>query len=68
MAVKVQQFLMTIHIAVLDDTWKADIEIVKTELEITEPSKTGQPTHVIQIQDLKRLEKTGYWLSNYVTG
>ena len=31
MAVKVQQFLMTIYIAVFDDAWKADIEIVKTE-------------------------------------
>ena len=37
-------------------------------MEITEPSKTGQPTHVIQIQDLKRLEnwilalKLRYWI------
>ena len=30
--------------------------VFQHQMEITEPSKTGQPTRVIQIQDLKRLE------------
>ena len=42
--------------------------VFQHQMEITEPSKTGQPTHVIQIQDLKRLEnwilalKLRYWI------
>ena len=30
--------------------------VFQHQMEIAEPSKSGQPTHVMQIQDLKRLE------------
>ena len=42
--------------------------LLQHQMEIAEPLKTGQPTHVIQIQDLKRLEnwilplKLRYWI------
>ena len=42
--------------------------VFQHQMEIAEASKTSQPTHVIQIQDLKRLEnwilalKLRYWI------